>query len=62
MDVAGKDFGTYDLEVQVEVPGNVQLVNLDHEKIKVEIKKAEDEPVNSTPGSGDSPPEQGKNE
>ena len=62
VDVAGKDFGTYDLEVQVEVPGNVQLVNLDHEKIKVEIKKAEDEPVNSTPGSGDSPPEQGKNE
>jgi len=54
IDVAGRDFGTFDLEVQVDIPANVRLVNIEPQKVKAEIK-AEEEPGTIMTGNGEKP-------
>lgn len=50
IDVAGVDFGTHDLEVQIDAPGDVQLLDIEPKKAKVEIKPLEEKPVTSLSG------------
>jgi YbbR domain-containing protein len=55
VDVAGLEFGTFDLEVQADLPGNVQLINIEPQKVKVEIKEADGEPASAQPGQEEKP-------
>ena len=48
VDVAGLDFGTHELEVQIDAPGDVQLKNIEPQRVKVEIKALEEKPVTTT--------------
>ncbi|MGI6224940.1 MAG: YbbR-like domain-containing protein [Peptococcales bacterium] len=50
VDVAGVDFGTHDLEVQIDAPGDVQILAIEPQKVKVEIKPVEDKPATSSSG------------
>jgi len=49
VDVAGIDFGAHELEVQIDAPGDVQLLSIEPKKVKVEIKALEEKPTTQAP-------------
>jgi len=48
VDVAGLDIGTHELEVQIDAPGDLQLLNIEPQRVQVEIKALEEKPATTT--------------